>query len=168
VKEGRLHADSQTTIGEVGVGIVVPSGSAKPRIASIEDFKRTLLAANLIVYADPAGGGAAGIHVARVIERLGLAEHLKPKPKFGAGGDITEVTLAQGEGVLGLTQISEIVEKPGAHFVGPLPDEVQNYTGVTAGIPIGVARSEAVMAFIKFLKSPAAVAVIRGKGMEID
>lgn len=168
VKEGRLHADSQTTIGKVGVGIVVPSGPAKPRIASIEDFKRALLAAKLIVYADPVRGGAAGIHVARVIERLGLAEQLNAKTKFGTGGDITEVTLAQGEGTLGLTQVSKIVEKPSAEFVGPLPDELQNYTGVAAGIPISAARSEAVMAFIKFLKSPTAIAVMKAKGMEID
>jgi molybdate transport system substrate-binding protein len=67
-----------------------------------------------------------------------------------------------------MTQISEIVEKPGADFVGPLPDALQNYTGVAAGIPIGAARSEALVAFMEFLKGPAAVAVIRAKGMEIE
>ena len=156
------------TVCKVGVGIVVPSGTPDVRMRSIEDLKRALLAAKTIVYAEPVRGGAAGIHVARVIEQLGLAEQLKSKTIFGGGGDVTEVTLAQGEGALGMTQISEIVEKPGADFVGPMPDELQNYTGVTAAIPIGAARSEAVTAFIEFLKSPTAVAVIRAKGMEID
>jgi molybdate transport system substrate-binding protein len=167
MKEGRIRADSQITVCKVGVGIVVPSGTPNVPMRSIEDLKRALLAAKTIVYAEPVRGGAAGIHIARVIEQLGLAEQLKTKTVFGGGGDVTEVTLAQGDGALGMTQISEIVEKPGADFVGPLPDAVQNYTGVAAGIPIGAARSEAVVAFMEFLKSPTAVAVIRAKGMEI-
>src|SRR5262245_714719 len=134
-------------------------GSRPLRISSARFLPRS---------SSPVRGGAAGIHVARVIERLGLAEQLNAKTKFGTGGDITEITLAQGEGTLGLTQISEIVEKPSAEFVGPLPDELQNYTGVAAGIPISAARSEAVTAFIKFLNSPTAIAVMKAKGMEID
>ena len=69
---------------------------------------------------------------------------------------------------LGLTQISEIVGKLTAEFVGPLPDELQNYTGVTVGIPAGTEPSQAVMDFIAFLKSPVAVAAIRAKGMETE
>jgi hypothetical protein len=70
---------------------------------------------------------------------MGIAEQVKPRTKFGAGGDVTEVTLAAGSGALGLTQISEIVNKPGAEFVAPLPNEIQNYTGISAGIPTGPA-----------------------------
>src|SRR5215813_12438762 len=144
VKAGRIRAESQAEICKVGVGIVVPSSTAKPQVATVADLRRALLAARVIVYADPAGGGAAGIHIARVIEKLGLTEELKPKTKFGAGGDVTEVTLAQGNGALGMTQISEIVEKRGAEFVGPLPDVLQNYTGVATGVPVGAPRSDAV------------------------
>lgn len=165
VKEGRIDAGSAVKISKTGVGIVVLSGTPKPRIASTEDFKRALLDAKVIVYADPAGGGAAGIHVARVIEKLGIAEQLKPKTKFGAGGDVTEVTLAQGDGALGITQVSEIVGKPGAQFV-PVPDELQNYTGFIAGTRTGAKQSEAVKAFIEFLRSPAAIAVMQAKGMQ--
>jgi molybdate transport system substrate-binding protein len=114
VKEGKIDAESLATIAKVGVGIVVPSGTPKPRVASVDDLRRALLAAKTVVYADPVGGGAAGIHVAQVIEKLGLSEQLKSKTKFGAGGDVTEVTLAQGDGALGMTQISEIAGKPGA------------------------------------------------------
>jgi molybdate transport system substrate-binding protein len=165
VKRGRIDADSQVTFAKTGVGIVVPAGTPKPRIASSDDLKTALLAAKTIVYADPAGGGAAGIHIARVIEKLGISEQLKPKTKLGAGGDVTEITLAQGDGALGLTQASEIVGKAGAEFVA-LPDELRNYTGYTAGTPTGAKPSEAVVAFIEFLKSPAASAVMKAKGMQ--
>src|SRR5262245_35523202 len=166
--ESRIEAKSQVQICKVGVGIVVPSGSRTTPIASIDDFRRALLAARVIVYADPTRGGAAGIHIAGIIERLGLAEQLKPRTTYGAGGDVTEVTLAQGVDALGMTQISEIVEKDGAEFVGPLPNELQNYTGVAAGIPAGVKASEPVMTFLRFLSQPKAIAVMKAKGMEVE
>src|SRR5262249_46349250 len=81
VAQGRIDESSRLTVARTGVGIVVPAGGPAHRIASIDDFKRALLAAQVIVYADPAGGGAAGTHVARVIEKLGIAEQLKPKTR---------------------------------------------------------------------------------------
>jgi molybdate transport system substrate-binding protein len=168
VKEGKLRPDTQFTICKVGVGIVVPSGTRKPTITSTTELERALLGAKTVVYADPAGGGAAGIHVARIIEHLGITEQLKPKIRFGAGGDVTEVTLASGPGALGLTQISEIVNKAGAEFGGPLPEELQNYTVVAAGIPVGTITTEAVASLIAFLKSPRAVAAMQASGMQVD
>jgi molybdate transport system substrate-binding protein len=109
VARGKINPGSQVIIAKTGVGIVVPSGNAKPSIASVEDFKRVLLAARVIVYANPARGGAAGIHITRLIEKLGLAEQLQSRTKLAAGGDVTEFTLAQGDGALGMTQVSEIV-----------------------------------------------------------
>src|SRR5439155_17546281 len=103
VKSRKINANSQTAICKTGIGVVVASG-AEVRVTSVEDFKRALIAARAIVYADPVRGGAAGIHVAKVIEKLGLTEQLKPKLRLGAGGDITEVTLSLGPGALGITQ----------------------------------------------------------------
>ncbi|MFL5102073.1 MAG: molybdate ABC transporter substrate-binding protein [Xanthobacteraceae bacterium] len=168
VKAGKIDAGSQVTICKTGIGIVVPAGTPKPRVASVEDFKQAVLAAKTIVYADPVRGGAAGVHVAKVLQQLGIAEQLKPTIKVGAGGDVTEVTLAQGNGALGITQISEIVGKLGAEFVGLLPDELQNYTIFVAGTPTGRQRSEAISAFVSFLKQPRAIAAIEAKGMQPD
>src|SRR5262249_56077570 len=95
-----------------------------------------------------------GVDSGEVIKKVGIADQLKPKTRFGQGGDVTEVTMAQGPGAFGMTQISEIVNKPGADFVGPFPAELQNYTGVTVGIPAGAEPSEAVTALIAFLKGP--------------
>jgi molybdate transport system substrate-binding protein len=164
VKEGKIEPASQTTICKVGVGMVVPAGASIPAITTVEDFSQALLAARTIVYADPNRGGAAGIHIARVIQQLGIADQLRPKVRFGAGGDITEVTLTQGEGALGMTQISEIVGKR----VGPLPETIQNYTIFTTGRPVGAKQSEAATAFLDFLKSPKALATMKAKGMQVD
>ena len=167
-KAGKIDPGSPVTIAKLGIGAVVASGSPKPSIATADELKRALLAAPTVVYAFPAGGGAAGIHIAHVIETFGITDQLKPKTRFGQGGDVTEVTLAQGPGAFGMTQISEIVKKPGADYVGPFPAELQNYTGVTVAIPAGAKPSEAVTALIAFLRSPTAVAALKERGMEVD
>jgi molybdate transport system substrate-binding protein len=79
LNEQRLEAGSQSSVSKVGVGVVVPSGSPAPVVGTVEDFGRTLTAATTIVYADPDRGGAAGVHIARIIRQLGLAGQLMPK-----------------------------------------------------------------------------------------
>jgi molybdate transport system substrate-binding protein len=165
VYRGKIQADSQTAICQTSIGVVVAAG-IELNVHSVEELKRALLAAKAIVYADPARGGAAGIHVARVIEQLGLTKQLRPKLRLAAGGDITEVTLSLGPTALGITQISEIADKPQAQLAGPLPEELQNYTVFVAGVPANAPQSEGATALLKFLRSPKAIAVIRGKGME--
>ena len=166
VAEGKIDPRSTVDIAKVGVGLIVPAGDPKPRLESVDDLRRALLGAQRVVYADPAGGGAAGIHVAKVIERLGIADEVRPKTKYGAGGDVAEVAMAQGTGTLGLTQISEIVGKPGGQYGGPLPAELQNYTGVTVGISTTAHRSPAVAAFIQFLRGPVIASALRARGMQ--
>ena len=91
---------------------------------------------------------------------------VEPKLRLGAGGDITEVTLALGPGVFGITQISEIADKRDAQLAGPLPEEFQNYTVFVAGVPTSAPPSEGVSVLLKFLRTSTAIAVIRAKGME--
>jgi molybdate transport system substrate-binding protein len=168
LNEQKIEAGTQALISKVGVGVVVPSGSPMPAVGTVEDFARSLAAATTIVYADPGRGGAAGIHIARILAQLGLAERLKPKTVLAAGGDVTEVTLAQGEGAVGMTQISEILGKPGAAFAGPLPRELQNYTIFASGRPAGAKHPEIADALLRFLKTPRAIAAMRAKGMDVD
>src|SRR5262249_52713424 len=91
VYQGKIQAGAQTAICQTGIGIVVAAG-IELDVSSVEDFKRALLAAKAIVYADPARGGAAGIHVAKIIEQLGLTEQLRSKLTLPAGRAITHIT----------------------------------------------------------------------------
>lgn len=163
-EDGRIDPKSLVAVSRTAIGGVVPEGMPKPSFASVDDFKRALQNAKFVIYADPARGGAAGIHIARQIEKLGLADELKSKTRVAAGGDITEVTLALGEGALGMTQVSEIVQKKGAVLVGLLPDELQNTTTFVAATP--QQSSDAAAAFMAFLRSPQMRGVIAAKGMQ--
>ena len=123
-------------------------------VNSAEDFKRALLAAKTIVYADPARGGVAGIHVAKVIEQLGMAEHIRPKLRLAAGGDITEVTLSSAAHPALHRSARSPISPRQWRLAGPLPEELQSYTVFVAGVPANVPQSEGATALLKFLRSP--------------
>lgn len=126
-----------------------------------------LLAAKSIVYPDPAKGGATGIHAARVIERLGIAEQMKPKTTLTPAGEYADV-LARGDAEIAIVQPIVVLGVPGVEVVGPLPDELQNKTDFVfmAGVGTSARNAEAAQAFIKHLLTPEAARVIKAKGME--
>jgi molybdate transport system substrate-binding protein len=65
-----------------------------------------------------------------------------------------------------MTQISEILPHHGAELAGPLPSDIQSYTSFSAGVSTSSKQADAAKAFIKFLAGPAALAVVKAKGME--
>jgi molybdate transport system substrate-binding protein len=168
VQQNKIARDNQLTLARVGVGVAVRAGSAKPDIASVEAFKRTLLAASSIVYTDPATGGASGIQFEKVLDRLGIAKEIKAKSILNAQGATTPSAeiVARGEAELGIQLISEIVGIPGAELLGPLPPELQAMTAISAGIVTTASEPAAAKVLFKFLTSPAAASVIKASGME--
>ena len=164
--QGKVVAGSRVSFAKVGVGVFVRKGAAKPDIASADAFKRSLLAARSIAYVDPAGGGASGIYVASLLERLGIAAEMKPKTKLFPAGKGLYAGVAAGEADIGFNQISEILDIPTVEFAGPLPPEIQNYTQFVPGIVTGSSQPDAARALVTFLSSPAAQTVLKAKGFE--
>ena len=103
--------------------MAVRKGAPKPDISSPEALKRTLLAAKSISYVDPASGGASGIHFAKVLERLGIANEMKSKTVFPNPKTPAEVgdLVANGEAEIGVHLIQGLMSVPGIDIVGPLP-----------------------------------------------
>ena len=143
------------------MGVGARAGAPKPDISSVDAFKRALLNAKSVTY-NPEG--APGIHLAGVLERLGIAQQMKAKTKPVAKGVVQAV--ADGKAELGFAFTNEVLSVRGAELVGPFPPELQRYNVFTAGVATAAEQPQAASALIKFLTSPAAVAVIKAKGME--
>jgi molybdate transport system substrate-binding protein len=163
--EGKVMAGSRVIIAKVGVGAFVRKGAAKPDISSPDAFRRSMLAARSIAYPDPAGGGASGIYVAGLLERLGIAAEMKPKTRLSTLRALY-ASVASGEVEIGFNQVSEILAQPTVELVGPLPSAIQNYTQFAPGIVAGSRQIDATRALVAFLTSPAAQAVLKAKGFE--
>jgi ABC-type molybdate transport system substrate-binding protein len=164
--QGKVVAGSRVNIAKVGVGVFVRKGAAKPDISSADAFKRSMLAARSIAYPDPAGGGASGIYVASLLERLGIAVEMKPKTKLFPPTEVLYASVASGEVEIGFNQISEILAQPTVQLAGPLPSAIQNYTQFAPGIVTGSSQTDAGRALVTFLSSPAAQIVLKAKGFE--
>jgi molybdate transport system substrate-binding protein len=166
--DGKVVPESSTNIAGIALGVAIRAGAPKPDISSVEAFKRALLSARSIGYRDPATGSTSGTYTANLIERLGLAENLKPKLRLDrTEGDAPENvfrTVASGEIDMQIGQITEIVIAPGVELAGPLPSEIQNTTVMAAGITATSKAPEVAGVFIRFISSPSAAAVLKATG----
>jgi molybdate transport system substrate-binding protein len=162
---GKIAAGSSTVVASVGVGVAVMEGAAKPDISTVDAFKRALLAAKSVAYIDPASGGSSGIYIDKLLERLGIADQIRPKAKLKKGGHVADL-IVNGEAELGLHQISEIIPVKGAVLVGPLPKDIQNTTTYAAGLSASTQNKAAALALIAMFSGPEAAAVLKSKGME--
>jgi molybdate transport system substrate-binding protein len=167
-KSGRVLAGTRVDIARTGVGAFVRKNGPKPDISSVDAFKRTLLAAHAITYAAPASGGAGGIYVARLMERMGISDEMKQKTKFDpSGGRLIYQLVANGEAEIGFDQMSIILTQPTVELVGPLPEAVQNYTTFAAGVVATSDQARTAQVFIQFLASPAAQARMKTSGLQV-
>ena len=168
IRQRRVVPASRTDIARTRIGVAVRKGAAKPDISSPDAFRRALLAARSVAFAGPASGGASGVYLVGMLERLGIAAEVNAKARFARGGPdgMVSALVAAGEAEIGLQQISEILSVDGVELVGPLPDDLQTVTVYAAGILVKAEQPDAAGALVAFLRTPAAAAVFRARGLE--
>lgn len=161
-KKGKIISGTLTNIARSGLGVAVRKGAPKPDISTVDNFKKTMLAAKSVVRSTE---GASGLYFANLMTRLGIADQMKDKIILGPSGRISEL-VADGKVEMAVQQISEILPVTGAELVGPFPSEIQLYTTFSTGVSVDTKELESAMALIAFLKSPAAIPVITSNGLE--
>jgi molybdate transport system substrate-binding protein len=160
IADGKVTAGSRVDLARSGVGLAVRAGAPKPDIGSADALRRALLAARSVAYTRT---GASGIHFARVIAELGIADAINAKAKIADG--FAGEAVARGEVEIAVQQLSELMQVPGLDIVGPLPDELQQSVTFTAGIFAGAARPEAARALVALLAARDSAPVIARHGL---
>ena len=158
----RFVLEASADIARVGFGVGIRAGAPnKPDIATPDSFKQALLDAKSIATL-PAS--AAGAQVLKTFERLGIGEAMKAKIKAQASpGDIPQALIA-GDAELGVFLLN-VLSVPGVDIVGPFPPDLQQEFVFRSAIATGTGNALAAKAFIDFLRSPAAQAIIESQGM---
>ena len=165
-KLGKIAPGTDTTLASSGVGIAVKAGAPKPDISTAEALKRTLLAAKSIAYSEPSAGGASGVYFAKLLERMGIAEEMKPKTKYPPPGGFSANLLMTGDAELAVQQKPELLHVAGVEIVGLLPGDLNVITEFAAAIMTGGKNADAAATLIKMLQSPEAAVVFRSKGLD--
>src|SRR5581483_1392234 len=164
-KDGSATAGSDATFASSGMAVVVKKGAAKPDISTPEAFKTALLNAKAIAYSNPAAGGASGVYLAKLIERMGIAEQMKSKTRHPPPSGNSALLVVSGEAELAIQQEPEVTSVAGVDLVGPLPAGLNNITSYAAGLGKDAKEVTRTAALIRYLHTPEAGAVFTAKGL---
>ena len=157
---GKLVASSRAAVARAGVGVAVKKGAPVPDVSTPAALKQAIERAKSITYV---GQGATAPILKKMFADFGLTEAVNAKTTLVLNaGD----AVAAGEAELGFTQISEILNIPGATLAGPLPAALQVYTSFGAAVSANARDAAAAATIIRVLTSQAAAAVITAKGMQ--
>ncbi|HXA20788.1 MAG TPA: substrate-binding domain-containing protein [Acetobacteraceae bacterium] len=162
VRAGKVNAGNRPIIGHVGFGLGNRRDSPAHDISSPEELKQTLLGADTIVFNNVGSGNS----FAKVLEKLGIAEVLKPKIVRTTTPDgIFELVLkGNGDDIMAGT-IPLIATTPGIKLLGPFPGDLQSYLTFTAVLTTNASQPETAESFIKFLVSSKAKDTFAANGV---
>jgi len=163
---GAIVPGSSEDIARTSIGIAVRGDAPAPDVSTAEAFKQTLSAARMIAFSDAAVGGSAGVHLAELWGRIGMADEIKRKAMPQKSGGEVATRVAEGQADIGLTLIAEIVPISGVRVVGKIPPPLGNDTTYAAGISTSCADPAAAAAFIAALAQPAEREVWTAAGFE--
>ena len=144
------------------MGVAAKAGSRPLNIGSVEAFKHALQSARSIAYASE---GTSGGYFSGLLERLEIADEVKPKLVAAAGRQRRAV--GRGEAELGVVPVSSILAvDPEVMLVGQFPAELQGYIDFAIGISAGSTDAEAAKKLSEFLMSTAVDDILAVKGVE--
>ncbi len=160
---GKVMAGSQVAFGRVAMGVAARAGSRPLDVGSVDAFKHALKSAGSIAYASE---GTSGGYFTGLLERLGIADEVKPKLVAIAGGQ-TAPAVGRGEAELGVVPVTSILAAaPEVVLVGRFPAELQSYIDFAIGISTDATDAAAATQLSEFLMSTAVDGVLAAKGVE--
>jgi molybdate transport system substrate-binding protein len=155
-RDAELVPGSRRAAARTFIAVCVRAGAPHPDITTVEAFKRTLAAARAIALSDPAVGGSAGVYLAGLFERLGLAAMMKDKGLLQQSGAEVARRVVEGAADIGLTLSGEVASVAGAVVAGPLPAPFSQDTIYCAAIMAKCRDKDAANGFITALLRPQA------------
>lgn len=160
---GRVTPATRTTLGRARMGLAMRKGAAAPDLSSTEAFRRAVEQSDAVV----ANLANSGNYVAKLLEQQGFAADKIRRQQDAV--KVMDMVAGSAEKLLGagqLPEIRELIDKGVAiELAGPLPDALQSITAYDAAATTA-GGSEAAAAFITFLATPAARAMMAATGID--
>jgi molybdate transport system substrate-binding protein len=160
--QGHIAKGSIRDFARSEIGLAVPAGARRPSVENENAVRQAMIEARRLCYST----GPSGDHFKALCERWGLANSVLARALKAPPGVPVATLVANGDGDLGIQQLSELIGQPGIEVVGPLPPEIQSVTVFSAGVSTASAEPEAAQALVAYLASVESQGAIRRYGME--
>lgn len=143
---------SVADVGLVETAIAVRAGDAQVAVKDADALRAALLAADAIFVPDTRAS-TAGIHVAKVLQQLGIAEAVAARLRIYPNGATAMRHLAASDASrpIGCTQSTEIISTPGVVLSGSLPPGCELATMYTAAVTTQAAHAKQARDLIALL-----------------
>lgn len=150
--EKLVVASSIADVGLVETALAVRSGDPKVSVTNEAQLRDALRASDAIFVPD-IKASTAGIHIAKVLDRLGIADEVAARLKVFPNGAtaMRELAASLARRPIGCTQATEIIATQGVALSGPLPPGCELATMYTAGMTVRAASPAQAQALIALL-----------------
>jgi molybdate transport system substrate-binding protein len=140
--EKLVVASSMADIGLVETALAVRSGDPPVTIKDAAALRECLLASDAIFVPDTVVS-TAGIHVAKVLAQLGIADEVAARLRIFPNGAtaMREMAASDARRPIGCTQSTEIISTKGVMLSGVLPPGCELATMYTAGVATKAAHA---------------------------
>jgi molybdate transport system substrate-binding protein len=151
-RENFVVSGSIADIGLVETAIAVRTVDAPVTVNDAAGLRAALLAADAIFVPDTKAS-TAGIHVAKVLKQLGIAEAVAARLKIYPNGATAMRHLAESGAIrpIGCTQSTEIISTPGVMLSGSLPPGCELATMYTAAVTARATNAKQAQSLIDLL-----------------
>lgn len=141
--EKLVTASSVIDVGLVETALAVRVGDPEPMASDASGLRDALRAADAIFVPD-IKASTAGIHVAKVLQQLGIADDVADRLQVFPNGAtaMRQLAASKARRPIGCTQSTEIISAKGVILCGPLPAGTELATMYTAGIASAAAHPE--------------------------
>jgi molybdate transport system substrate-binding protein len=135
VRKGLVIQDTVEDIGLVETAIALRAGDPPVSISDAASLRKALLAADAIFVPDTKAS-TAGIHVAEVLDRIGIAAEVAGRLRIFPNGATAMRNLAASDAAnpIGCTQSTEIINTQGVVISGALPPGYELATVYSAAV----------------------------------
>ena len=151
-QEDLVVSASVADIGLVETAIAIRAGDPTVSVGDAAALRDAFLAADAIFVPDTKAS-TAGIHVAKVLQQLGIADEVAARLKIFPNGATAMRHLAASDAVrpIGCTQSTEIISTKGVMLSGSLPQGCELSTMYTAAVATRAANAQQAQSLIDLL-----------------
>ena len=151
-REGLVTENSIADVGRVETALAVREADPLVSASNAASLRSVFLAADAIFVPDTKAS-TAGIHVAKVLSQLGIADEVAGRLKIYPNGATAMRHMAESDArrPIGCTQATEIIATQGIQLSGALPEGCDLATVYSAAIAAGAVHARGAQILIELL-----------------